>query len=945
MRGGQESAPDELLEREHERDRLERAIRAAHAGAGSVVLLAGEAGIGKSALLAHARRVAGETGMRVLHARGGELEREFAYGVVRQLFEHPVGTAERSDRERWLSGAAGLAASVVAESPPELGPVLGGGAVLHGLYWLSANLASEAPLLLAVDDAHWADESSIGFLSYLARRVDDLGILIVCCSRVGEGAGDALLEVIDSAPSSLALSPDALSADAAAVLIAQAFGRGVSPRFTRACHTATAGNPFLLGELLRALRQEGIVPDDSSTARVEQIAPNTIARATLTRLRQLGPTASELAFAIAVLGRSAELRHAAALAGLEVDPAAEASDALVRAVILRDGRPLEFMHPIVRTTIYSELPPGRRAASHRRAARILADDGAGDVALAPHLLASEPSGDPWVVERLRGAAHAVLEHAPAAACTYLERAHREPAPSSARLATLMALGHAESIVGRTEAIDRLREVVDAAADPETRFKAARMLVGGLTQGGRMSEAMEIGDQLLAGATPDDDEVRLRLEAELALLAQFAPRSAKPALVRLAHHRGRLTGKTTAERLILTCLALDAAHGRESAATTAQLARAALAGETLVDEHTPNSSAMYLAGWALIYSDQLEEAERHFDRALENARRRGWEGEFVGVSGSRCHVLFRQGRLAEAEADARSVLETNHPHAISRALLLSCLMHTMVERADPRAWGPFLSEHGLADGLAEQVMGGTLLYSRGHLRLAAGDARGALDDFEQLWRRDELSGQHTAAFPSRGSQALAQLGLGNRKAASSLAGAELEAARHWNTPSSLAHALRTAGLVEGGRDGIELLRGSVSAVASSPARYEHALSLTELGAALRRAGQPRTAREPLRLALDQADRCGALRLADRARDELLATGARPRRTALRGCDALTPSERRVAQLAGDGLANRQIAQALFVTLRTVEGHLTSAYSKLDINTRAELPDALRVTTKR
>lgn len=144
---------------------------------------------------------------------------------------------------------------------------------------------------------------------------------------------------------------------------------------------------------------------------------------------------------------------------------------------------------------------------------------------------------------------------------------------------------------------------------------------------------------------------------------------------------------------------------------------------------------------------------------------------------------------------------------------------------------------------------------------------------------------------------------------------------------------------GGADGIELLRDSVAAVEDSPAAYERARSLTELGAALRRAGHRRDAQQPLREALDLADRCGALRLARRAREELVAAGARPRRAALSGRESLTPSERRVAQLAADGLSNREIAQALFVTLRTVEGHLTQTYTKLDISSRDALSVAL------
>jgi len=930
-----------LLERDHELEQLRAAIAAATAGAGAVVALEGEAGIGKTALLAHATNVARDAGMRVLVARGGELEREFVYGVVRQLFEAPLVAAEPAEQRRWLAGAAGLAAHVVSTTTPEVQPSPDRGAVLHGLYWLTANLSIEQPLLLVVDDAHWADDASLAFVSYLARRVDELAVLIVYASRVGEGANEALPAVAEPALGSSVLRPQALSQEATAQLVAQLLGQAGSSGFTRACHHATAGNPFLLGELVRALQADGVAADDTSTARVTQIAPRSIARATLARLRQLGPAARQLAFAVAVLGASAELRHAAALADVDLDAAGDAADSLAGAAILREGRPLQFVHPIVRTTVYKELAPGRRASSHKLAARMLAHDGASNAAITPHLLATEPSGDRWVVDRLRAAASEVIEQAPAAACTYLERARREPAPAPDRLAVLLALGSAQLHAGRLSAVGPLREVLDHTTDAKQRFSAARLLVGSLTHSGRLPEAMEVGHELLRGPAHEDDDgdLRLRLQGDLALVAQFAPSFAKAERERLARYKSTLTGRSHGECLILACLAFSAAHGESSASETAELAKRALAGGTLIDGHRPGSAAPFLAVWALIYADELDEAEEHFRRVLELARTRGWEGEFSGVWGSLSHVLLRQGRLAEAEAEALSVLSTLDPHAIARALLLACLMQTMTERAEPETWEPFLIEHELDGDIAQRVMGGILLYARGHLWLAAGKPSAALADFQALWRRDELSGQHTAAVPSLAPQALAHLQLAEHDAARARAAEGLQQARQWNTPTGLAYALRAAGLVAGGAEGIELLREAVAAVERSPARYEHARAKAELGAALRRAGQRRDARRTLREALDLADRCGALRLARLTRDELVATGARPRRPALRGRDALTPSERRVVALAAEGLGNREIAQALFVTARTVEGHLTNAYMKLDISSREQLPAAL------
>ena len=193
--------------------------------------------------------------------------------------------------------------------------------------------------------------------------------------------------------------------------------------------------------------------------------------------------------------------------------------------------------------------------------------------------------------------------------------------------------------------------------------------------------------------------------------------------------------------------------------------------------------------------------------------------------------------------------------------------------------------------------------------------------------------------ARSGAAQALLGLGERERARELARAELADVRAFGTPRALGVALRVAGLAEGGDAGLNLLGESVLALRSSPALLERARSLTELGAALRRAGRRTAAREPLVEALDLAARSGARPLAARAREELRATGARPRREWRTGVEALTPSELRIVRLAAEGRSNREIAHELYVTLKTVEGHLSRAYTKLGIGGRGELADAL------
>ena len=237
----------------------------------------------------------------------------------------------------------------------------------------------------------------------------------------------------------------------------------------------------------------------------------------------------------------------------------------------------------------------------------------------------------------------------------------------------------------------------------------------------------------------------------------------------------------------------------------------------------------------------------------------------------------------------------------------------------------------------------LLDTRARVQLARGDAPGALTTFLECGEGcDRAKIMNPGVLAWRSGAAIAANRSGEVDQARELAEAELRLAHAAGTPRAIGVAKRTAGLVSGGDDAIEQIRGALTVLEGSPARLEHAATLVELGAALRRAGHRKDSREPLKEGLDLATRCGAVAIAERAQTELAAAGARPRRVELTGVESLTPSERRISTMASEGLSNPEIAQALFLTRRTVEMHLTNAYRKLDISSRADLPSALNVT---
>jgi DNA-binding CsgD family transcriptional regulator len=294
-------------------------------------------------------------------------------------------------------------------------------------------------------------------------------------------------------------------------------------------------------------------------------------------------------------------------------------------------------------------------------------------------------------------------------------------------------------------------------------------------------------------------------------------------------------------------------------------------------------------------------------------------------------------LADAEADARWALEradgVRRIHAVSevtRVLVerdaLEAAEQVLEQSADPRATSS-----------AEVVR---FLFARGRLRGAQARLQEALDDFLECGQRCARLGLLTPSIaPWRGEAALVHAALGNTGEARRLAGEQLELARAFGRPRTLGISLRACGLVEGGETGLELLDEAVKTLERSQSPIELARALSDYGAALRRAGRRVQARTELERALDLAHHCGARRIANHARDELIAAGAKPRRDAITGRDALTAGELRVARLAAEGLTNREIAQALFITTKTAKGHLSHVYRKLEITRRDQLATAL------
>ena len=548
--------------------------------------------------------------------------------------------------------------------------------------------------------------------------------------------------------------------------------------------------------------------------------------------------------------------------------------------------------------------------------------------MAGQLLSSLPQGDPWAVERLGAAARvAVQRGAPEGAIAYLRRALAEPAPEPARPGLLRGLGTAEAGAGSADALEHLRAALDLEPDAAERARIARLICHVETFSGSPAAGWTTARDA-ARALPPGDELAAEVEA-FALASEWSLEVDPEKLVRaeelLAAHPGSLP-------LRALVASLECHRGRDRDRSV-DLALGALEGGHLFALDL--GGFLSIPAWTvLLYADHPA-AGPAIDAALERARRGGSWFLVNSLQLFRGFGLRVTGELEDAEPllrEARVAMRRLHPRiAVYGAGLFG---HLLADRGDARGALAVLDENPAGDEHGHAGM-----YWR-RARLAAqeeaGDADGLLVAAQDA--RDNQPGTlNPGVLPWRSAGARALHGLGRGEEAEREAAAELHLARTWGAPGPLARALRILGEI---RDDLETLEEAVAVSEPTTWRVERARALAALGAARRRHGHPRDAREPLRQALELADRAGARGLTETVRAELAAAGARPRVTALAGPEALTSSERRVADLAAGGATNREIAQELFITPKTVEVHLSAVYRKLAIGSRRMLAGALR-----
>jgi DNA-binding CsgD family transcriptional regulator len=918
-----------LLEREKELEALGQALRRAADGDGGLVVVQGPAGIGKSSLLAAVAERASQAGFNVLRARGDALVTGSSFAAVRELFWAEV----RSVGSSGFDGAARLALPVFEDESWDGGDRDRVSSVLHGLYWLTSDLADQRPLALIIDDAQSLDPASARFLMYLATRLDGLAVAVVVAFRSGElsESGGLSAALTQNARSTLRLGP--LSQAASGAVVRAVLGPRADDELCRSCHDATRGNPFYLRELALAIAMDGGRPSAEIPARMRALRVASIAASVLVRLSRLGADCERFSEALAVLGSGASLRQVATLAGLERGPAGVAADRLHEADIVAGGSELSFVHPIVHEAVISEVPPARWAALHGQAARLLAAEGLSVDRVAAHLLLAEPYADDWVVDQLRHAAReAMTRGAPEAAVELLRRAEREPPSAQARVPVLLELGQAQALLPATHDFTALREALAGARDSLERSEVAYELALALFGVFRNSEAVAVLEAALTDGELGSASVE-RLEAAM-IGGGIGDLTESPRLLaRAARHFERARRGEIDDPLMLSSLAQTAAVGGSSAAEAASLARRSMADGRLLNDWL---NAGYMgAVIGLSFSDHWHEAMVAIRAGLEVAQRHGSAPMLLQLNFFGADAAWRMGDLDVAEDLARRAFELGRELGADHAARM-WLPIVLLERGRLQDAAAMLESIDLPE--PGDLFDAGLLAHRGRIRVELGQNEKGLADLLEVDRRTTLARVY-ASVDWVPSATLALTRLGRLEQARQVAERELREAAAFGAPRRHGIALATAGRLAPGREGASLLEAAAEMLAQCGARLEYARARLDLGVRVRRGGDLETARVPLADALEAADECGGWAVAELALAELIATGARPRRASRSGPRSLTPAELRVATLAADGLSNRQIAQTLFLSTKTIEGQLSHAYAKLKISSRADLAAAL------
>ncbi|MEU6477234.1 AAA family ATPase [Streptomyces sp. NPDC047017] len=878
------AASASLRERDEEITAVLRAVDTLctdRSSSGGLLVFQGEAGLGKTALLTETRRIAEERGCAVWSARGGEILRSVPFNVVRQLLQPALLALLPEEAREYLGDAYGMAGPALGIAEPGDGHA-DPQAVCEGLVTAVRRLADRAwPLVLLIDDAHWADEETLRWLAAFAERLDDLSVLLVVTRRPGEVSGDSARLLGEVAAAAGVSDLSTLSPGATADLTRATLGGHADPPFCREVWAVTGGNPYETVELLAKVRDSELEPVEARAGELRELNRSARGGGLVARLEELGIDATRFAWAAAILGTGISLDLVARLATMDRADAARCAELLCGARILTepdqpsgrgDGGDLEFVHPLIATAVYNSIPDALRTAMHGIAAQVVADSGLGAAAASQHLLQVHPDDDEELVDQLRQAAREHLAvGAPDAARRCLERALREPPTPDVHARVLYELGCATLLTAPATTIEHLQLALSmpGGLDGGTRVDAVWRLSQALLHNNQLEEAVRTVEAEAARHAPGP--VRLRLHAVQYMWEGLhagasisADRSA-----RLAELAAGCTGRDNSERALLILRGFDAMARGENAEEVVELCDRALVNGRLApglgwtDTEWGIELLLMLAG-AYAYSDRLDRAETLYNEALRAYETARWNGGHLALAHAYVGLGHRRrGRLREAEASLRESLRI--AERVGRGLPLywtaTCnLVDTLLARGHVEEAWEVAERYEFAPPYPSTIVIPDPRSVRGRLLLAAGRAKEGVGELEAAEKAAAVRGHHNPVMVPWAADLARALAAEDPARAARLAADVRRQAERFGTDTAIGEALRCAAALETGQRAVRLAAQAVTYLEASPCQYEHAAARVEYGIAARSVPE-------LNRGLALARSCGADGLAAQAREVL------------------------------------------------------------------------------
>ncbi|NGO41316.1 ATP-binding protein [Streptomyces ureilyticus] len=872
-----------LWERDAELSVIAEAVDALCAGsdAGSVLVFSGEAGIGKTALLAEARRIALDRHCTVWSARGAETLTSVPFNVVRQLLQ-PALVSLMPDEAREYFGdwydiagpALGIAEAGERQADPQY--------VCDGLVAAVRRLARrEWPLVLLVDDAHWADEETLHWLAAFTERLGDLPVLVVVARRPTAITGESARHLHAIGAKSLPTAAlRALTPDATAGLTRATLGEHADTPFCREVWAVTGGNAYETVELLAKVQDSALEPVEESAGELRGLNQSARGKGLVDRLEGLGVDATRFAWAAAILGTRITLDLTAELAGMPLDEAERCAELLGAARILTeadrangevaDGE-LEFVHPLIAGAVYRSIPDGLRTAMHGVAASVVTASGLGAAAASRHLLEVHPDDDPELVAQMREAAREHLAvGAPEAARRCLERALLEPPLPEVHARVLYELGCATLLTSPATTIQHLREALTLhGLDRELRVDAVCRLAQALVHNDQLEEAIRTIDEEVTQLKPGPERMRLQAVHYMWEGLHTGEQDAPGRSRRLAELVKPLTGRDNSERALLILRAFDAATRGENAEEVVELCDRALVNGRLAPglgwtDTEWTFELLMMLGLSYTFADRLDRAESLFTEARRSYEIAGWSGGHLALAlAYGGYVHRRRGRLRDAEDFLRESLRL--VDRVGRRLpmhwLVACmLIDTLLARGHV----------GEAEAIAEQYAFEPPHPStnvtpdthsvRGRLLIATGRVEEGVNELEVAAKTAASRGGHNPVMAPWAGELARALAASDPRRAADIASELRAQAERFGTDTAIGEALRCGAALETGHRAVDFHARAVTYLESSPSSYEHALARIDYGIASRSASE-------LEHGLTLAASCGADGLVTRAREGL------------------------------------------------------------------------------